>query len=73
MVTLPRTDVKIAVDQWTMPPLQGPWFAGARFNVVFNGKPLFAVEDATLPAAGMVGLWTKADSVTAFSGFIYGE
>jgi hypothetical protein len=48
-------------------------FAGARFNVVFNGKPLFAVEDATLPEAGMVGLWTKADSVTAFSGFTYGE
>src|SRR6478736_5881064 len=39
-------------------------FAGARFNVVFNGKPLFAVEDATFPEAGMVGLWTKADSIT---------
>jgi len=48
-------------------------FAGARFNVVFNGKPLFAVEDATFSQAGMVGLWTKADSVTAFSGLTYGE
>jgi len=27
---------------------------------------LFDVEDATLPAAGKVALWTKADSVTAF-------
>jgi hypothetical protein len=48
-------------------------FAGTRFNVVFNGKPLFAVEDATFPQAGMVGLWTKADSVTVFSGLTYDE
>ena len=48
-------------------------FAGARFNIVFNGKPLFAVEDATYPEAGMVGLWTKADSVTEFRMFTYGE
>jgi hypothetical protein len=48
-------------------------FAGTRCNVIFNGKPLFAVEDASLPQAGMIGLWTKADSVTAFSGLTYGE
>jgi hypothetical protein len=48
-------------------------FAGPRFHVVFNGKSLFTVEDATLPEAGMVGLWTKADSITLFSGFTYGE
>lgn len=48
-------------------------FAGARFNFVFNGNPLFTVEDATFPEAGMVGLWSKADSVTVFRGFIFGE
>ena len=48
-------------------------FAGARFNVLFNGKPLFAVEDATFAEAGMVGLWTKADSLTLFSAFTYGQ
>lgn len=64
--------VKTAVpaNQWHSLRVE---FAGARFNVVFNGKPLFAVEDATFPEAGMVGLWTKADSVTLFSGFTYGE
>ena len=41
-------------------------FTGNHFAVTFNGKPLFEVEDATFPEAGMVGLWTKADSVTAF-------
>jgi len=64
--------VKTAVpaNQWHTLRVE---FAGARFNVVFNGKPLFVVEDATFPEAGMVGLWTKADSVTAFTGFTYGR
>jgi hypothetical protein len=48
-------------------------FSGTRFKVVFNGKALFEVEDATFAEPGMVGLWTKADSVTAFNGFAYGE
>jgi hypothetical protein len=48
-------------------------FEGSRFSVIFNGKPLFAVEDATFSDAGTVGLWTKADSVTVFDGFTYGE
>jgi hypothetical protein len=48
-------------------------FEGSRFNVIFNGKPLFAVEDATFSDAGMVGLWTKADSITVFDGFTSGE
>jgi hypothetical protein len=64
--------VKTAVpaNQWHTLRVE---FAGNRCNVVFNGKPLFAVEDATFSEAGMVGLWTKADSVTVFSGFTYGE
>lgn len=48
-------------------------FEGSRFNVIFNGKPLFAVDDPTFSQAGMVGLWTKADSVTEFDGFTYSE
>jgi hypothetical protein len=64
--------VKTAVgaNQWHTLRVE---FAGVRFNVVFNGKPLFAVQDATFAEAGMVGLWTKADSVTVFGGFTYGE
>jgi hypothetical protein len=48
-------------------------FAGTRFNVAFNGKPIFEVEDSTFTAAGRVGLWTKTDSVTAFDQFSYAE
>jgi hypothetical protein len=47
-------------------------FAGMRFKVVFDGKPLFDAEDETLPEAGGVGLWTKADSVTLFDDFSFG-
>lgn len=62
--------VKIAVpaNQWHTLRVE---FAGTRFKVSFNAQPLFEVEDSTFAAAGMVGLWTKADSVTAFNGFSY--
>lgn len=48
-------------------------FAGARSKVIYNGKLLFEVDDATFKDAGMVGLWTKADSVTMFDGFAFGD
>jgi len=48
-------------------------FAGTRCKVIFNEKALFEVEDETFTDAGMVGLWTKADSVTAFNAFAFGE
>jgi flagellar motor protein MotB len=46
-------------------------FAGERFKVRFNGKALFEVDDATFTAAGRVGVWTKADSVTRFDDFTF--
>jgi 3-keto-disaccharide hydrolase len=62
--------VKTAVpaNQWHTLRVE---FEGPRFSVIFNGKPLFQVQDATFPDAGMIGLWTKADSVTAFSSVAY--
>lgn len=39
---------------------------GSLFETFLNGKKLFEVEDTTFPAAGRVGVWTKADSVTYF-------
>src|SRR5215471_3575389 len=64
--------VKAAVpsNQWHTLRVE---FSGTRFKVLFNDKALFEVEDATFAEPGMVGLWTKADSVTAFNGFAYGE
>jgi hypothetical protein len=61
-----------------LPVPSGQWhtlrveFSGSRFKVVFNGKPAFEVEDSTFSDAGLIGLWTKADSVTGFDEVSYG-
>jgi hypothetical protein len=47
-------------------------FRDHRFKVIFDGKHLFDAEDDTFAAAGKVGVWTKADSVTLFDDFSYG-
>jgi hypothetical protein len=39
---------------------------GERFTILFDGRELFSATDTTFPAAGKIGLWTKADSVTWF-------
>lgn len=48
-------------------------FSGPTNHVTFNGTHLFDVVDSTFADAGMVGLWTKADSVTRFTDFQAGE
>src|SRR5467141_5274240 len=48
-------------------------FKANRFRASFNDHRLFEVEDSTFADAGMVGLWTKADSVTLFDQMTYGE
>lgn len=48
-------------------------FAGSRFKVTYDGKQLFEVEDDAITDAGMIGLWTKADSLTLFDDLTYGE
>jgi hypothetical protein len=48
-------------------------FAGNRFKVTYNGQAVFEVEDSSIMDAGMIGLWTKADSVTLFDDLVYGE
>jgi hypothetical protein len=48
-------------------------FRGAIFAVFYNGEKVFEVEDRTFTAAGAVGVWTKADSVTRFDDVRYGQ
>ena len=40
---------------------------GDRFAVSFDGAELYSASDRSLPQAGKVALWTKADSVTHFT------
>lgn len=41
---------------------------GPRLKICFDGTLLIDRDDATFSNAGKVGLWTKADSVSAFTG-----
>ena len=61
--------VSVPSDEWLSLRVE---FKGSRFRVLYNGKPLFEVEDSTFTSAGKVGLWTKADSVTLFDEVTYG-
>lgn len=47
-------------------------FAGTRILVLLNGKRAIELDDSRIAGAGKVGVWTKADSVTAFDDFTYG-
>ncbi|MGD0536562.1 MAG: family 16 glycoside hydrolase [Verrucomicrobiota bacterium] len=60
--------VAVAAGRWHT---LGVSFAGTRFQVWFDGRKQFQVEDATFGEAGKVGLWTKADSLTRFDDFIW--
>lgn len=46
-------------------------FEGSRFLVYFDGRQVLAAQDEHITVAGLVGLWTKADSVTLFDNFSY--
>ena len=48
-------------------------FKGDCFSVHYDDEQLFEVRDSTFGDAGMVGLWTKADSVTSFDDFSFGS
>jgi hypothetical protein len=63
-------NLPVAANQWHTLRVN---FSGNRFTVIFNDKELFTAEDKTISTAGKVGLWTKADSVTLFDDFTYGE
>ena len=47
-------------------------FSGVRIKVLLDGKAYIEEQDDHIAGAGAVGLWTKADSVTAFDDFSFG-
>ena len=47
-------------------------FVGTSIKVSLNGKTYIDLQDARISGAGAVGMWTKADSVTAFDDFSFG-
>ena len=65
-----RTKMKVASNEWHTLQVE---FSGDQFTVRMDGKPALEWGDSTFADAGMVGLWTKADSVTLFDDFSYGS
>ncbi len=47
-------------------------FKGTRILVLLDGETAIDVEDNHIAGPGAVGVWTKADSVTAFDDFSFG-
>jgi hypothetical protein len=67
--TLKYVDAPVARNAWHTLRVE---FAGTRIKVALNGKTYIELEDDRIKGAGAVGVWTKADSVTAFDDFSYG-
>jgi hypothetical protein len=48
-------------------------FNGQSIKVALDGKTYIELKDSHIAGGGAVGVWTKADSVTAFDDFSYGK
>jgi hypothetical protein len=67
--TLKYVDAPVAPGQWHTLRVA---FAGKRISIALDGKSYIELEDDHIAGHGAVGVWTKADSVTAFDAFAYG-
>ena len=63
-----RANMKVAPNIWHT---LRAGFQGRHFTVTYDGKIALEWDDDTFKDAGKVGVWTKADSVTAFDDFSY--
>jgi hypothetical protein len=69
-VTIKYVDAPVPGNVWHTLRVE---FSGKRVKVVLDGRTYIELEDAHIAGGGAVGLWTKADSVTAFDDFSYGS
>ncbi|TMH04397.1 MAG: hypothetical protein E6H79_10735 [Betaproteobacteria bacterium] len=67
--TIKYVDAPVARGSWHTLRVE---FAGTRIAVLLDGKRYIELDDSHIGGAGAVGVWTKADSVTAFDDFAYG-
>jgi hypothetical protein len=67
--TLEYVNAPVAPNTWHRLRVE---FSGPRITVSLDGKPYIKTTDTHIAAAGGVGVWTKADSVTAFDEFSAG-
>lgn len=68
-ITLVYADAPVPANVWHRLRAE---FHGTRIRVHLDGKMYIDFDDGHIADPGAVGLWTKADSVTAFDDFAYG-
>ena len=66
--TIKYVNAPVAKNQWHTLKVE---FVGKSIRVSFDGKLYISQEDDHIAGPGAVGVWTKADSVTAFDDFTY--
>ena len=69
-ITIKYVDAPVPRDQWHTLRVE---FSGKSIKVLLDGKSYIALDDNHISGAGAVGVWTKADSVTAFDDFTFGK
>ena len=67
--TLKYIDAPVSGNVWHRLRVE---FKGTKIRVVLDGKPYIEFDDGHIEGPGAVGVWTKADSVTAFDDFSFG-
>jgi len=67
--TLKYVDAPVARGTWHTLKVE---FVATRIAVSLDGKRYIELDDSHIGGSGAVGVWTKADSVTAFDDFAYG-
>jgi hypothetical protein len=68
-ITIKYVDVPVAGNEWHALQVE---FSGTHIRVALDGKTYIETDDDHIAGAGAVGVWTKADSVTAFDDFSCG-
>ena len=66
--TIEYVDAPVARNQWHTLSVA---LSGTRMRVALDGRTYIDVEDTHIAAAGRVGVWTKADSITLFDDFTF--
>jgi len=67
-ITIKYVNAPVASSVWHTLRVE---FSGTHIRVSLDGKTRIELDDAHIGAAGAVGVWTKADSVTVFDDFSF--
>jgi hypothetical protein len=66
--TLKYVDAPVPANVWHTLRVE---FNGTQIRVSLDSKTYIELNDSHISGAGAVGVWTKADSITAFDDFSY--